>query len=169
VDERGDRRALVRFDVADRSAAHAELDARYAAGEARRHPAMWAALWDVRRAFAAHDWDRLARLVAADLVAEDHRPLGWGVVRSAEGYAAAVRPLTELRSDVTLRLDHLVLRDRTALFVACWTGAGTQAFEIPVVIVFRARRRRIDRVHHYSLDQIDAARSRLEELKGERE
>jgi hypothetical protein len=169
VNERGERRALVRFDAADRGAAHAELDARYAAGEARHHPEMWDALWDVPRAFAARDWDRLTRLVAADLVAEDHRPLGWGVVRSAEGYAAAIRPLAELRSDVTLRLDHLVLRERTALFVASWTGGGaTQPFEIPVVIVFRARDRRVDRVHHYNLDQVEAARAQLEAL-GERE
>ena len=171
VDERGDRIALVRFDAGDRDAAHAELDARYAGGEATRHPAMWAALWDVRRALAAHDWDRLARLVAADLVAEDHRLLGWGIARSAERYAAALRPLTELQSDVALRLDHLLLRDRAALFVACWTGAGPAgAFEIPVVIAFRAGRDgRIDRVHHYSIEQIGAARARFAELCAEGE
>ena len=127
VDERGDRIALVRFDAGDRDAAHAELDARYAAGEATRHPAMRAALWDVRRALAAHDWDRLTRLVAADLVAEDHRLLGWGIARSAERYAAAIRPLTELQSDVALRLDHLQLRDRAALFVAAGPAAGLRA------------------------------------------
>src|SRR5258705_8047142 len=109
---------------------------------------MGAALGDGRRALAAHDWDGLPRLVSAELVAEDHRLLGWGIVRSAERYAAAIRPLTELRSDVALRLDHLLLRDRTALFVASWTGGGpTGAFEIPVVIAFRAGRDgRIDRV-----------------------
>ena len=127
---------------------------------------MWAALWDVRRALAAHDWDRLTHLVSADLVAEDHRLLGWGIARSPERYAAALRPLTELQSDVALRLDHLLLRDRAALFVACWTGAGPAgAFEIPVVIVFRlGLDGRIDRVHHYNVEQIGAARARLAEL-----
>jgi len=166
VNARGERVALVRFDPHAREAAHAELDARYAAGEATDHPAMWAALWDVRRAFAARDWDRLASLVSVDLVAEDHRLLGWGIARSAEEYAAAVRPLTELRPDVTLRLDHLLLRERSALFVASWTGGGSAGtFEIPVVIVFRAGSdRRIDRVYHYNLEQIDAAHARLAEL-----
>jgi SnoaL-like domain len=166
VNARGERVALVRFGPADRSAAHAELDARYAAGEATDHPAMWAALWDVRRAFAARDWDRLTSLVSADLVAEDHRLLGWGTVHSAEQYAAALRPVTELRPDVALRLDHLVLDERAALFVASWIGGeGAAAFEIPVVIVFRANSEgRIDRVYHYNIEQIGAARARLAEL-----
>jgi SnoaL-like domain len=166
LNEHGDRVAAVRFGPGDRAAAHAELDARYAAGEATAHPAMWAALWDVRRALAAHDWDRLARLVSASLVAEDHRPLGWGVSQSAEQYAAAIRPLTELRSDVVLRLDHHLLRDRAALFVASWTGSGPDgAFEIPVMIVFHlGRDNRIDRVDHYNVEQIRAARAKLDEL-----
>jgi SnoaL-like domain len=166
VNPRGERVALVRFGPGDRNAAQAELDARYAAGEATEHSAMWAALWDVRRAFAALDWDRLTSLVSADLVAEDHRLLGWGTAHSAEEYAAALRPVTELLPDVALRLDHLVLEERAALFVASWIGGeAAGAFEIPVVIVFRANSdRRIDRVYHYNIEQIGAARARLAEL-----
>jgi hypothetical protein len=169
VNARGERIAVVRFDPGDRNAGHTELDARYAAGEATAHPAMWAALWDVRRAFAAHDWDRLASLVSADFVAEDHRLLGWGTARSAEEYAAAVRPVTELRPDVSLRLDHLVLAQRTALFVASWIGGeGAASFEIPVVIVFRANTDgRIDRVHHYNVEQIAEARACFAKLGAE--
>jgi hypothetical protein len=166
VDARGSRVADVHFDPGSLDAAYAELDARYAAGEVTEHPAMWAALWDVRRALAARNWERLTSMVAADLVAADHRLLGWGTARSAEQYAAAMRPLTELRPDVALRLDHLFLADHVALFVASWTGSeATAAFEIPVVIVFRARPDGcIDRVHHYSLEQIGAARARFAEL-----
>ena len=166
ADRDGKRLSSVRFEVDALDAAYAELDARYATGEATDHPAMWAALWDVRRALAARDWDRLASLVAPDLVAEDHRLLGWGTAHSAEQYAAALRPLTELQPDVALRLDHLLLRDRAALFVANWIGGeGAGAFEIPVVIVFRANRGgRIDRIHHYALEQIDAARAQFAEL-----
>jgi hypothetical protein len=166
VNARGERIALVRFDPADRVGAHAELDARYAAGEAAEYPAMWALLWDVRRALAARNWDQLSRLVAADLTAEDHRLLGWGVARSPEEYAAALRPLAEVHPDVKLRLNHLVLRAHSALFVASWTGSEAEAeFEIPVAIVFRSGPDgRIDRVHHYSLEQIGAARARFAEF-----
>lgn len=77
-----------------------------------------------------------------------------------------MRPVTELRPDVALRLDHLYLEDRAALFVASWTGSEAgRAFEIPVVIVFRSRADgRIDRVDHYNLEQIAAARARFAEL-----
>lgn len=166
VDVRGDPVVTVRFDLADREAASSELDARYAAGEAREHPAMFKMLADVRRALSTGDWDRLSQLVSPDLVAQDHRPFGWGTVRSPQEYAAAIRQISELRPDVTLRFDHPLLADRAALFVVSWIGSDAgRAFEIPLVVVFGAEGDgRIQRAHHYNLEQIDDARARFAEL-----
>src|SRR5262249_977343 len=80
-DERGDHCvAAVAFDPDDLDAAYAELDTRYAAGEAAPYARTWASLQGVGRAVAARDWEQWASLFAPDYVVEDHRLLGWGTL-----------------------------------------------------------------------------------------
>lgn len=165
VDARGDPVGTIRFDPGDRQAAYDELDARYAKGEASEHPALWQTLAHMQRALAARDWGQLARLASPDLVAEDHRPLGWGTARSPQAYAAAIRPIPELRPDVAVRFEHLLLADRAVLFVASWIGSDAgRPFAIPLVVVFGiGRNGRIQRAHHYNLEQLATARARFAE------
>src|SRR5262249_35427983 len=65
----------VGFDLIDLDAAYAELDARYAAGEAAVHPRVAGTMRAFVRAFASRDWDALAALFASDVVVHDHRLL----------------------------------------------------------------------------------------------
>jgi hypothetical protein len=166
VDRRGNQIETIRVDFGDREAAYHELDARYAKGEAAEHPAMWKALADARRALLTRDWEDLSRLVSPDLVAEDHRPLGWGIARSPQAYATAIRPVSELRPDVALRFDHLLLADRAALLVVSWIGSDAgRPFAIPLVVVFGlGRDGRIRRAHHYNLEELAEARARFADL-----
>jgi hypothetical protein len=172
VDELGDDGRFVEvilFDPDDLDAAYDELDARFAAGEAARHLAMWENAQRMPRAAAMRDWEALASLFAPDFVIEDHRLLGWGTLRSGDEYVARVRTLVDMRPDVGLRIDHvLAFDDRTVLLVATWAGSESSGmFEIPVVVVSRVAPGpdgRIQRWHFYDLDQLDAARAMHREL-----
>ncbi len=167
VNPAGKAVAGARFDLDARDEAYAELDARYGAGEATEHPATWTALASLRGVLEAGEWGRIMALFSPDLFAEDHRLFGWGSANSPAEYVAAVRSLSDVAPDVTLRVDHVVLGDRAALFVASWIGSqAAGAFEIPVVTVFGfSRNGQVNRAHHYSLEQIAAARARFAEVE----
>ncbi len=165
VDRDGQWLYIARFDADALDAAYAELDARYAAGEAARHPAMWAVVSGMGRAIRSRDWDRLTSYFSA-FVREDHRLLGAGRTNSIETYVAALRSLIDLRPDAFVRRKHLMLADRAALAVTSWLGRESEGeFEIPYVLVFEAGPDgRICREDAYDLDQLDAARARFAEL-----
>jgi hypothetical protein len=147
----------------DLDAAYAELDARYAAGEAAPHAATWEADMRLRRAAAARDWAQLGAAFAPDFVLEDHRPLGFLASLSREEYVASVRALLDLRPDARLRVDHVLgLDDRRSLTLRGWVGADTDGtFEISAAVVAEHGADGIRRWHFYDLDQLDAARARF--------
>jgi hypothetical protein len=162
----GSRAASVRFDPAAREAAFAELDRRYAIGEAAPHLAAWLSLVSVRRALVAGDWGEVVCAFSPDLVAVDHRPLGWRAMRSPEAFVANVRAVAELRPDLSLRLEHLQLGARAVLFLASWSGgASAVAFDIPAMSVFaKGDDGRVGIVHLYGVEQLDAARAQFAAL-----
>jgi hypothetical protein len=168
VDDQSRRIAHVTFDPEDLDAAYAELDSRYAVGEAAPYAAVWEKWVQHTRAIAACDWAQLASQFAPDLVIEDHRPIGVLAVRSRDEYVASVRALVDLRPDARLRVWHaLALDDRRALTVVRWEGDEAEGtFDIHSVVVTEygadGRRRREDL---YSLDQLDEARACFEALR----
>ncbi len=113
VDDRGRIVAYVRWDVDDRDAAYAELDARWEAGEAAAHPlaAKWLAAY--LRFFAARDWTAMTALFAPDLVGENHRLVSWGTRHGPAGVVSTLQAQIELAPDTRERVDHV----RT-----CWNG-----------------------------------------------
>jgi hypothetical protein len=165
VDGHGEVLAVVEFDPDDQGAAYAELDARYAAGEAAPHAAMLAAFQRLQRGVAARDWEELGTRFAADFVVEDHSPLGWGTL-DRPTYLESLKALVALAPDSRVRTDHLWLCDRGALGVHVLLGMHEGgAFEQPRVTVSqvdaqgRERRRDV-----YTLDQLDAARARFDAI-----
>jgi ketosteroid isomerase-like protein len=168
VDDRGDRVAMVVFDPEDLDAACAELDDRYAAGEAAPYSRTWEVYRRHASSAATRDWERLASGFAPDLVIEDHRPLGLLTLRSRDKFVASVRALLDLRPDARLRVDHvLALDDRRSVTVVRWEGGEPEGtFEIPAVVVTEygpdGMRRREEL---YGLDQLDEAWARLAELR----
>jgi hypothetical protein len=166
VDDSGAPAAAVTFDADALDAAYTELDDRYAAGEAAPYARTLETFLRIGRAAAARDWEQLAAVFAPDVVFEDHRPLGWGTLRSSTEYVASVRALLDLRSDARVRVDHvLALDDRRSLTVAGFVGNEAEgAFEMPVVVVMEYGLDGIRRWHSYTLDQLDAARARFEAL-----
>src|SRR5262249_15962337 len=94
TDDRGDAVAIVTFDPDDLDAAYAELDDRYAAGEAAAYARNWETYRRVGPATDARDWEQLASVFDRDFVMEDHRPLGL-LPRSCDEYVASVRALLD--------------------------------------------------------------------------
>jgi ketosteroid isomerase-like protein len=172
ADEHGKRLTMIRFDAGDLDAAHAELDLRYAAGEAAPHASCWETMCHFRRAVAAHDWAQLDSVFAPELVFEDHRVMGWGTLRSRDELVARLRALVEHAPDAVLRDDHvLALGARGALSIGRWIGSRDGGgLEIPTVGVrVVASDGRISHFHVYDLEQLDEARARFEALVAERE
>jgi class 3 adenylate cyclase/ketosteroid isomerase-like protein len=167
VDEAGRRVALATFDAEDVDAALAELDARYAAGEARTDPHVAATMETFRRSFEARDWDALGALFAADVAVHDERRLGWEPLRSRAAYVASLRSLVELAPDTRLRLDHVRLSARGVLWVAAWSGTREGGpFETPWVIVSEHDAEGlVRRFEQYDVDDLDAALARFAALR----
>src|SRR5262249_34277103 len=75
VDASGRQTLNVTFDPGALDAAYAELDARYATGEAAAHARPLEVIHRLREAIAARDWEGVAAALTPDCVLEDHRPL----------------------------------------------------------------------------------------------
>ncbi len=166
VDRDGRQIWAVRFDLEALDAAYAELDARYAAGEAAAHPDAQRAVQAFQRANAAGETETLVSLLVRDLILADHRVLGWGTLRSRVEILAVMRSRFDLRPDTRLRVNHVVLSDRAVLTAFCWTGSEAEgAYETPLIEVGAlGTDGRITRLDVYDLDQLDAARARFAEL-----
>jgi tetratricopeptide (TPR) repeat protein/ketosteroid isomerase-like protein len=158
--------ALVFFDLDALDAAHAELDARYAAGEGAPHVRALTAWQRFAGAWAARDWDAFAATLAPDFRIEDHRKPGLMGGMSRGDYVASARALVELRPDVRLWLDHvLALDDRRALQVGRLVGADADgSFETAFILVPEYGGDAICGWHVYDVDDLDAARAHYEAL-----
>jgi hypothetical protein len=166
IDEQGRATALVMLDPSERTAAHAELDARYHAGEAAPHAAAAAGMRAFHGAFAARDWAALETQCAEEIEVYDHRRLGWESLHGRSAYLDALRSLVELAPDTRLRLDHVELDDRRYLVTTVWEGTRDGGrFEEPSWMVAeldpQARVRRFDQ---YDLEGYDEALARFAEI-----
>jgi len=161
VDDAGRVMALVFFDSDSLDAAYAELDLRYAAGEAAPHRDTWEIFQRRLQAHGSHDWEALAALSRPDLVTEDHRPVRWGTLRTRDEYVAMVRGLVELAPDARLRLEHvLALDERNLLTIVRWVGNRDGGpFEIPVVNVTELDAGDVRVLHAFDLEQLEEARA----------
>jgi tetratricopeptide (TPR) repeat protein len=166
ANQAGQHVVQVAFDVSALDAAYAELDARYDAGEGAAF-ARGRAMRELLQSFHARDWDAAAAVLAPGFVLVDHRPLGWGRL-DGPTYVESLRALVELAPDARLRCDHEWRCERGALgvFLLSGTREGGRFEESRVVVVEHDRQGRQARQDHYTLDQLDAARARFEELRG---
>jgi ketosteroid isomerase-like protein len=166
VDAQGRMTAGVGLDPDALDAAYAALDARYAAGEAAAHPRVLAAHQSLLRTFASRDWAAVRALFAADLVIDDHRLLGFELVRGSTTYLRVIQSLVDLAPDARLRLDHIRTSHHALFVVGAWHGTREGgAFEIPWIgVTEHDALGRMQRVDQYDLDRLDEARARFEAL-----
>jgi tetratricopeptide (TPR) repeat protein len=167
LDANGQQGAIVAFDLHDRGAAHAELDARYAVGEAARHARIWEGMRQFSSAFANRDWEAIAKRCAPDLVVHDRRLLGWETLHGPAAYLEALHSLVELAPDTKLRLDHVEICEHGYLVVTVWEGTREGgAYEGPSLMVAALDDEgRIRRFDQYDLERLEDARARYAELR----
>ncbi len=167
VDAEGQRTAMELFDPADLDAAYAALDARYLAGEAAGLPVVGVAMRAFQDALAQRDWPALTARLADDVIAHDHRPLGWESSHGPVPYVDALRALVALAPDVRLRLDDIRLASNGYFARTSWVGThegGT--FDAPSLFVGELDADgRVRRFDQYDLQQLAAARRRFAELQ----
>jgi hypothetical protein len=163
VDGEGLRTETVFFDLDDLDAAHDELDARYAAGEAAAFATRIARFREAavdRRVFGS------AR-TAPDFVLIDHRTFGYPPMGRDEVAAHHVDEMLGLAPDVRWRLEHLRVCARATLLVTTTRGNTVEGveFETPIVhVVEHTPSEHLARWDTYDLDQIELARKRFAEL-----
>ncbi len=172
TNERGETVARVRFDPTDLDAAYAELDARYAAGEAAAHPHAAAWLGRFPRLATARDWDGLVACCAPAFVAHDHRLAGWGTLGDAAAWAESMRVLSDLAPDIRNRTpEHVRFSERGWMVVGGgWVGTRDGGpFEIALIAINEVDELgRFQRVDLYELTQLDQALARFAAIGGTR-
>ncbi len=158
--------AYVRFDADDLDAAHAELDARYDAGEAAVHGRVSALMRARSRAWACRDWEAIAAQLGPALVCHDHRLLGWGTLRGAAAWVQTQQSLVELAPDVRTRVDHVRISERGSLTEQMGVGSRDGgAFELAYLRVNELDELgKIQRIDLYDPGQLEQARARFDEI-----
>jgi hypothetical protein len=168
VDADGRWIAALTFDQGDEAAAYAELDARFAAGDAAAHPlaATWLAAY--LRCFAARDWDAMRALFAPDLVGHNHRLVGWGTLHGPAALVSTLEAQVELAPDTRERIDHVRTCERGVLFEYAWHGTHEGgAFEnVWIVLVELEDQGRARRADVWEAEQQGAALARFAALCG---
>lgn len=160
VDAEGVMVTRIVFDVDDLDAAIAELDSRYAAGEARPHADAWSIIVEGCAFLKCHGtWP-----ITDDFVGVDHRS---GATSAPEDMTAFIResaldtPGIELYVEAVHRL-----ADSAAVITTVTMGTSTQGFDAEWrsmgVIVFEGRL--IARTEVFDVADLDAALARFDEL-----
>jgi hypothetical protein len=167
TDEHGDLVEIVHFDEADLDAARAELDARFAAGEASSFPRLQPTLAMLRNTDAARDPEVLGTMFSPNFVYRDHRLLGWGDAgRDGNEMLAIRQTLSELAPDARYHKHHIQICARGVL--SRITLSGTRdggAFENPFISVIEVdERSNIVSNDTYDVEDLDRAFARFAEL-----
>ncbi len=166
VDREGRIIAIVLFDLEAKEAAHEELDARWAAGEAHEYPSVSDWIARFRESFAARDWDAMSALSAPDSVAANHRLVGWGTLRGHAAWVPTLEALVALAPNAKFRLDHLRTSARGFVWSCAWHGERDGGpFETPFVLACELDAAGLERRFDvWEVDDLDKARARFAEL-----
>ncbi|MEY2567023.1 MAG: hypothetical protein QOE35_1552 [Actinomycetota bacterium] len=166
IDEAGLVTAIVVFDD-DLEAAFAELDRRFAEGEAAQHPEAWARTQQVLEILNAQDSTGLTEIVAPSFRVVDHRPVGWGEL-DAEGFLALTRLRAELAPAATIQYTAVPrLSDTAAAGSVRMAGRTVEGadFEIAFATVATIRAGLVDQVELFAAEDLDLAIARFEDLE----
>ncbi len=165
-DEEGRLATSVAFDPDDLDAAFAELDERYAKGEAALYAEVVGMASRMNVARNSRDWDMFGAVFAEDLATVDHRPITIAAVNNANLVVVA-KALTEIAPDVR----HYVVAIHAIAANTCVTevhvrGTNTEGgpFEIAYLQVLGMRDGLCHRATRFGIEQLDEALIRFQEL-----
>ena len=154
---------VVVFDLEDFNAAIAELDARYAAGEAAAHSETWSAIAEV---YAALNRGEMPA-IAPDLVDIDHRSLA--AIGSGDLMAYLQSALDEAaRPNIYIETVHR-LTDLGAVITHVAKATSREGFDAEwrITSFFVVSGDRVNRYEIFDEDDLEAAFARFDELHGQ--
>jgi ketosteroid isomerase-like protein len=166
VDADGKLRALILFDVDDRSAAFAEAQARFTAGEAAAIGGQ-APIAALVRAIGRRDWDALRESLARDAAICDRRALSIMGEVDREQWIDSLRTLAELVPDMDWELSRILAWNRHGRVGAGRLYGATRnggPFENAFVAVLLTRGDQVQRYEFFDIGDTDRAVARFEEL-----
>ncbi|UMB72220.1 AAA family ATPase [Mycobacterium paraterrae] len=160
IDEEDRIAARVGFDLEDFDAAIAELDARYAAGEAADHVYMWSLIVDMHAAVNRRELPSTTE----NHVYIDHRPLV-----SVEGVdlAASLRALWGVSSKSSVYVEAVHRLDDSAAVVSQMVKATTREgldTELRIIEVVTVDAGRLSRIEVFDETHLNAALTKFDEL-----
>jgi class 3 adenylate cyclase/ketosteroid isomerase-like protein len=166
IDASGFFVGFVLFDLDDRAKAYAEGLARFTAGEAQNCPAQQT-INRMQRRWAEKDWDELRKVLDADAVIEDHRPLSFGRI-GREEWIASWDVLIDLAPDANGDwINVLDWNERGRVFLSRIYGTREGgAFENVFVQVWMADETAVRRAEFFPVEDLDRAIKRFQELCG---
>jgi len=166
VDEDARLVTWINFDMGDRSAALAEAEVRFVAGEAASTGGQ-APILALHRAFARHDWEALRECLDPDAVVCDHRPLGLDL-STGDDWLESLRVLADLASDVDAQTFRILAWNRHGRVDVSRVGGtmphGGGPFENIVVRTIVTAGDRIQRCELFAVGDADRALACFEEL-----
>jgi ketosteroid isomerase-like protein len=172
LDELDDAGRFVRsvlFDPEDRGAASDELLERYIAigADGVPHGSL-----ETLRGFNEHDMERVRRSMTDDFVLVDRRLAGMGRLEGPEAYIESVAALIELIPDVRTEVLYYAAADelgRVTVSRTCGRNREGGEVESWFALVSLYREDKVGYFELFELEQLDAALSRFEELRGSSE
>ena len=166
IDADGKLRAIVAFASDDVDAAFEELDRLFLTREGAVNPGAVLLSRGLLDAIVRRDWAAFESYIAPDATFVDHRAMGWAT-RGREEYMSSLRDLVAMVPDIASE-NLAVPRISAQGVVGVWRFAGTYGdgsrFENARVLVILNDGRLITRAESFSLEDLDAANARFDEL-----
>jgi ketosteroid isomerase-like protein len=167
IDDDGQYCRSDHFDGTDFDGAFHELYERYLAGDGAPFAAAARPNLEFAERYNARDWDGLRSLTAPGFVFVDHRPVSWGRIDGIDAFVDALKTHVELAPDVRHEITWLPTVGEHGVVAALWVrGTTTDGVhtEVRSFFVGAVRDGLISEMHRYAEDQLDAAKTFLEEL-----
>ena len=166
IDADGRLRASINFDVDDRSAAFAEAEARFVAGEAAAIGGQ-APIAALVRALGRHDWAALRTVLADDAAICDRRALAIMGEFDRDQWVESLRTLADLAPNMDWELFRILAWNRHGRVGAGRLFGTTRdggPFENAFVAVLLTRGDHVQRYEFFDVGDADQALARFAEL-----
>lgn len=157
--------ANVYFETDDLDSAFTELDARFVSGEGAVHKREVQATSKLSRAANARDWDVLEGILTDDCAMVDHRPATFGEI-DRDTWLSSVIAMADLYPFRVDFLDYNALEADRVLVRALIHGQTDEGVRVenPFHMILKFRGEQIERMEPFSIEELDEARARFEEL-----
>jgi class 3 adenylate cyclase/ketosteroid isomerase-like protein len=160
ADEQGRVVANVGLELDQRDEAESELRTRFLNGEGARHSEIAETMFAFAEAWSAHDIAQIAEMMAPDLVVEEHRHAGQGVISGKAAYLETLKVIFQLYGETRLEtIEFVVHNERGMVSISRMRGRDVEGGEIEILFTqaTRIRDRQLVRFDIFEIEDLDQA------------